>query len=110
MSDVPYAQTLEHGTRRKGAKVVHDRLEVFFEPGSQPNGRFFRWRLRAGTNGGELVKSKSYDQRSRAVANARRVTGYDLAPEPDFREPQPGIDGEVSVWLVDPRSRRGFPG
>lgn len=99
--------------RRRGQRdtIVHDRIELYYEEGTMPNARRYRWRLASGANGQTLGSGhQGFSQRDRALHNARHVTGYDLAHDPDYREPRPGIDGMVSVWLVDPRSRRGFPG
>lgn len=89
----------------------YDRLEVYLDHGSQPNALHYRWRYRSGANGEEIGRAhKSWGQRDRCLANARTVTGFDLDRDPKFTEPQPGIDGDVHVWLVDPKARRGYPG
>lgn len=104
-------QTRQPRTLLRRPRTRSDRLEIYFEEGTVPNARRYRWRMRSGANGQQLGKSHDgFSQRDRCLANARTVTGYDLANDPTFTEAQPGIDGEVAVWLVDPRSRRGFPG
>lgn len=90
---------------------IHDRIELYLEAGSQPNALTYRWRFRSGRNGKTLAHGgQGYARRIDALRAASLVTGATInTARPDFTEPQPGIDGDVSVWLVDRRSRRGFP-
>lgn len=98
-------------TRGRRGLAALDRIELYYEHGSIPGARRYRWRMRSGANGQILgTGHDQWSQRDRCLANARHVTGYDLPHDPRFTEPQPGIDGLVSVWLVDPKSRRGYPG
>lgn len=106
----PAAGPIRPARGRRG-KAALDRIELYYEHGSLPGARRYRWRMKSGANGQKLGSGHDqWSQRDRALGNARYLTGYDLAHKPDFTEPQAGIDGEVSVWLVDPKSRRGFPG
>lgn len=74
-----------------------DRLELYYEAGSQPNARIHRWSY-VSSNGRILADSgQGYSRRIDALNGARRVIGVPLSNEPDFVETQ---YGPRQVWLL----------
>lgn len=93
------------------SRIIHDRVELYLDADSQPNALLYRWRFRSGANGNRMAHgAQPYSRRVDALAAAEVVVGATLrGVDPSFTEQQPGQDGDVTVWLVDRRSRRGFP-
>lgn len=115
---LPDPSTLDSGgiPARKPKQRRRSRIELYREHAlTTVSGRGlgsleYRWRL-VHANGHKIGQGgHPHNRRVDSLANARAVTGFDLANRPDEERELPGVDGKVEVWFVNLTSRRGFPG